>query len=355
MALVMVLVMVPMMAAESKLSRWLIQRWYNRQQSPLLLLRPLSRLFRWIAERRRQRTEAIELAVPVVVVGNITVGGAGKTPLVIWLVEKLQARGLSVAVISRGYGGKAKTWPQTVTAASSPQWVGDEPVLIARRCGCPMVVGPDRVAAAEQLLTSSKPQLILSDDGLQHYRLGRALEIAVVDGQRGLGNRACLPAGPLREPASRLQEVDYVISNGPCADHSLQPDAVMQLASAAAVNLLTAEQRPLADFALQTSTGTALNAMAGIGNPERFFISLRNAGLSIKPLAFPDHHAYSEEDIPSGTVLMTEKDAVKCESMAHADCWYLPVSACLPEDFEAELLARIEQLAKDHRPNTATQ
>ncbi|MGH8481671.1 MAG: tetraacyldisaccharide 4'-kinase, partial [Nevskiaceae bacterium] len=197
---------------------WLTRRWYGTAKAPWFL-RPLAALFGFVARlrRRRQQAQAREqrLPVPVVVIGNIAVGGTGKTPFVIWLVERLREWGWRPGVVSRGYGGNAPRWPQQVKPDSEPAVVGDEPVLIARRAGCPVFVGPDRVLAAQRLLASGGVDIVVSDDGLQHYRLWRDLEIAVVDATRGLGNGRLLPAGPLREPASRLAEVALVVANGP--------------------------------------------------------------------------------------------------------------------------------------------
>ncbi len=310
-----------------------------------VLFWPISLLFgaavrfrRWLYQRGLRSSAAIP--VPVIVVGNISVGGAGKTPLVARLVELLREAGYQPGVISRGYGGQSAEWPRHVVADSDPRQVGDEPVLLARRCRCPMVVGPDRVAAAQTLLASSDCNVIISDDGLQHYRLRRDLEIAVVDGFRRFGNSACLPAGPLREPLSRLREVDFVVGNGAARGS----EYLMCLRGDTAVNLAD----PYVSAALAGFRHGTVHAVAGIGDPGRFFDHLRRAGLRILEHPFPDHHVfcpkdlYFPEDMP---VLMTEKDAVKCRLFAPEGCWYVPVSAQLESAFEQDLLNRLASVS----------
>ena len=294
------------------------QVWYER--SPLVWpLLPLSALYcavvglrRWAYHLGLKKIQ--RLPVPVIVVGNLTAGGTGKTPLVGWLAQFLKQQGYRPGLVARGYGGTARHWPQQVRADSDPATVGDEPVLLAQTTGCPMAVAPDRVAAARALLAHSECDLILSDDGLQHYALGRDIEIAVVDGVRRLGNRFCLPAGPLREPASRLEQVDMVVSNGLAGRNEYG----MQVQAGDAMNLLTGERRPLRSFRAEP-----VHAMAGIGRPERFFDDLRREGLSIDAHAFPDHHAYRVEDLAFAdrALLMTEKDAVKCRRFARVNYW----------------------------------
>jgi tetraacyldisaccharide 4'-kinase len=300
--------------------------WYRRHPARWLLW-PLSLVYGGLAALRRHGyrrgwLRSTRLPVPVIVVGNITVGGTGKTPLVIWLVEQLRARGWRPGIVSRGYGGRSANWPREVTPESDPGEVGDEPVLLARRLACPLAVAPDRVAAAQRLLAAQAVDIIVADDGLQHYALARDLEIAVLDGRRGLGNGLLLPAGPLREPASRLREVNLVVSHGAPGGGWR-----MDLAPQALRRLEGGESRPLAAFA-----GRTVHAVAGIGHPERFFDSLRAAGLTVLPHAFPDHHRFSAEDIVFADnieVIMTEKDAVKCRAFAGERHWYLAVEAVL--------------------------
>lgn len=317
------------------MNHWLQRRWYA-PSSPPLLLRPLALLYGRVAESRRLRLEAqrAPLAVPVIVVGNISVGGTGKTPFVIWLAEQLRAWGWRPGVISRGYGGRAPRYPLRVRDDSDPAVVGDEPLLIALRTGVPVAVDPDRVAAARMLIASGEVDVLIADDGLQHYRLPRQLEFCVVDGARGLGNGALMPAGPLREAPSRLRRVDLVIVNGAGFDGGAG-SVRFDLQAGDLRNLLDHSQRSLKDFA-----GQDVHAVAGIGNPERFFASLESAGARVRRHAFGDHHRYRPEDLAFGDrlpVLMTEKDAVKCRAFAAPAWWMLPVTAQLSPAGEARV------------------
>ncbi|HUP92518.1 MAG TPA: tetraacyldisaccharide 4'-kinase [Solimonas sp.] len=303
-------------------------RWYADAPPPALL-RPLAALYGALAARHRRSVLPQRLPVPVVVVGNISVGGTGKTPLTIWLVERLREWGYAPGVISRGYGGRAPRYPLRVDAATAPELCGDEPALIARRLGCPLAVAPDRVAAGRMLVESGEVNVLVADDGLQHYRLARDVEICVVDGARGLGNGALLPAGPLRELPARLREVDLVVVNGgawrPAAGSAPVHD--MQLTMDQCRALAGREQVPLSAF-----YGQRVHAVAGIGNPQRFFQHLRAAGIQVLPHPFPDHHAHRPEELRFGDslpVLMTEKDAVKCATWAGPGLWCVPVTARL--------------------------
>jgi tetraacyldisaccharide 4'-kinase len=273
----------------------------------------------------------------VIVAGNLTVGGTGKTPLVLWLAGFLRRQGRRPGIVTRGYGGGGTEWPRLVTADSDPFEVGDEPVLLARRSGCPVVAGPDRVAAGEMLVGVGGCDMIVSDDGLQHYRLERDLEILVVDASRGFGNGRCLPAGPLREPALRRRGVDLTVcTGGPCSN-----GRVMRLVPGNLVNLRNRGiSRSLGELRRQRVT-----AVAGIGNPDRFFRLLRRHGLHLDERPYPDHYRFSREDAaswPPGPVIMTEKDAVKCERFARPDHWYLPVEAELDSGFERSLLDKLK-------------
>jgi len=313
--------------------------WYDDNALSRLLL-PLAWLFCAVATLRRIAyrrgwARAEHVGVPVVVVGNITVGGSGKTPIVVWLVEYLRTQGRRVGVVSRGYGGAAQTWPQAVDADSDPREVGDEPVLIARRTGAPVAVGPDRVAAARFLLAHHALDVIVSDDGMQHYRLARDVEIAVVDGRRGLGNGRCLPAGPLRERPARLHSVDIILTNG-----GTQADAV-RLEGGELVNLKTGQRKPVAQL-----VGQRVHGVAAIGHPGRFFTALAAAGLETVEHPFPDHYAFAADDLTFAEplpVIMTEKDAVKCRAFAGDDHWYLPVDARVPEAAGRRILQLIER------------
>jgi len=318
----------------------LLQNWYRADWQPPLALRLPAHLFRRLAALRRQAyargwLRVYRAPLPVIVVGNITVGGSGKTPLVIWLVETLRQAGLRAGVVSRGYGGRARQWPQAVEPHSDPVLVGDEPVLIAHRTACPVMVAPDRGAAIRALLAHHELDVIVADDGLQHYAMARDLEIAVIDGQHRLGNGWCLPAGPLREPAARLATVDWVVNNGGPAETG---EYLMRLEMAQAINLRSGRQRPLRDFG-------PVHAVAGIGHPQRFFAQLHQQGLRLTPHPFADHHRYTAQELAlDGEVLMTEKDAVKCRHFAHERLWYVPVQARLEPEFKTTLLARLDAL-----------
>ncbi len=310
--------------------------WYGSH--PLsILLAPLGWLFAVVATARRYAYRAgllhgERMPVPVIVVGNITVGGTGKTPLVIWLVEALRRAGRRPGVVSRGYGGEAASWPQTVDGDSDPRVVGDEPVLIACHCSCPVIVGPRRVQAARKLLADHDCDVIVCDDGLQHYALARDMEIAVIDGARRLGIGRCLPAGPLRERPSRLQSVDMVIVNGAAR----AGEYTMELKGGEARALLD----PDSVQSLERWRGESVHGMAGIGNPGRFFAHLREHGLRVVEHPFSDHHAFRPDELRFGDdlpVMMTEKDAVKCRGFALAGQWYVPVSAHLDELCEQRL------------------
>ena len=306
----------------------LLKAWYEGHPA-LTLLRPLESLYRTVVQRKRARFlagegEIYQSPVPVVVVGNITVGGTGKTPLILWLIEHCQRRGLRVGVVSRGYGAKPPQLPWRVEAGHAAEVAGDEPLLIVQRCGVPLMIDPDRSRAVKTLLASETLDLILSDDGLQHYRLARDLELVLIDAARGLGNRRCLPAGPLREPAERLKSVDALLYNGAAADR--EDGFAFRLLPTALVNLQTGERQPVDYF----PAGQQVHAVAGIGNPQRFFNTLETLHWQPIPHAFADHASYSAEVLnftPSLPLVMTEKDAVKCCVFAQPDWWYLAVDA----------------------------
>jgi tetraacyldisaccharide 4'-kinase len=315
---------------------WLTKFWYQPASYYKLLL-PLSYIYRLIVAGRRYLYRVGVLAqtrfsVPVIVVGNITVGGTGKTPLVIALAHALRAQGYKPGLVSRGYQGSANRRPYRVQPDSSPALVGDEALLLVKQTECPMVICRDRVAAVRELLAQTDCDLVLSDDGLQHYRLARQVEIVVIDGERRFGNGACLPAGPLREPRSRLRDVDFVICNGKPGVGEDQ----MQLVPQACIELVSGKQQSAETFG-------HVHACAGIGNPQRFFDTLRALGLQVTPHVFPDHHRYSAADFSAmqGAIVMTEKDAVKCQAFADANWWYLPIVAELEPSFIAQLVKAI--------------
>ena len=317
-------------------------------ESPLWrLLLPLSWLYGLVSGAIRLMyrlglKRAWRAPVPVVVVGNLTAGGNGKTPVVIWLVEQLQKRGIRAGVVSRGYGGKAMHYPLLLTADTTTAEAGDEPVLIYQRTGVPVAVSPMRSDAVQALLAGHAVDIIITDDGLQHYALARDKEIVVIDGVRRFGNGWWLPAGPMRERASRLQSVDAVIVNGGQAKPGEIP---MHLQPGMAVNLLTGERKAVEQL-------PALVAMAGIGHPPRFFATLEQCGARLeKRVPLADHQALVEGQVdaltvPGQSLIMTEKDAVKCRAFAKENWWYLPVDAELsgeqPEHLLKELIALVQ-------------
>lgn len=321
--------------------------WSGRSKLYLLLL-PLSFLYGAVSGLRRWLfrcglKKSRRMPVPVVVVGNLTAGGNGKTPVVIWLTEQLLARGYRPGVVSRGYGGKSDHYPLLITGETTTAQAGDEPVLIARRTGVPVAVAPDRAAAVDTILQHSPVDVIITDDGLQHYALERDMEIVVIDGERRFGNGWWLPAGPMRERAGRLKQVDAVIVNGGTA----QPgETAMQLVPGEAVNLSDGRRKPV------TELGECV-AMAGIGHPPRFFATLNSLGVTpVHCVAFPDHQSYSPEQLsalikPGQSLLMTEKDAVKCFAFSETDWWYLPVSAAVSAESANLILDKVIFLIKN--------
>ncbi|HEY0288990.1 MAG TPA: tetraacyldisaccharide 4'-kinase [Pseudomonas sp.] len=306
----------------------LLNAWYAGHPA-LALLRPLECLYRRVVNKKRARFLAGEgdiyrAPVPVIVVGNITVGGTGKTPLILWMIEHCRRQGLNVGVVSRGYGAKPPSLPWRVLPQNSADEAGDEPLLIVQRTGVPLMIDPDRGQAVRALLAQEPLDLILSDDGLQHYRLARDLELVLIDAARGLGNGRCLPAGPLREPIERLHSVDALLYNGAAKDRD--DGYGFELQPLALINLLTGERKPVEHFA----PGQAVHAVAGIGNPQRFFNTLEGLHWRPVPHPFADHALYSAKTLafePPLPLIMTEKDAVKCRAFAAANWWYLAVEA----------------------------
>lgn len=312
------------------------------------LLSPFALLFWGISRLRRllfrlKICRAYHAPLPIIIVGNISVGGNGKTPFTLWLVQQLQQLGYKVAIISRGYGAKSKTFPLLVEPHSDPYVCGDEPVLLAKRAGVPVCISPNRQQSIELLTAKFNLDLIISDDGLQHYPLHRDMEIVVMDSQKGLGNGFLLPAGPLRELPARLKQVDMVIAHGKPSPLS---QYVMQLKAQYAINLVSGEQRPLTQF-------KQVNAIAAIGKPQRFFAMLQQLGLElIEQRAFMDHYQFNPQDLKkfcqNRPLFMTEKDAVKCQHFAQANWWYVPVETLIIGDHQA-LLAKIVQKIKDYQ------
>ena len=323
--------------------------WY--ESHPLsLALRPISYVLKAVVWGRQKAyakglSAQYQAAVPIIVVGNISVGGTGKTPFIIWLGKLLQAKQkadgepIRIGIVSRGYKSASEHEPSLLNADSLPEQVGDEPYMIYQHLHCPMAVGADRVQAIKLLLAHYELDLILSDDGMQHYAMGRQLEIAMIDGTRGLGNGHLLPSGPLREPPERLRKVNFIVANSQNYQHfpvmRLVADRVLSVSNNEPVATLT-------DFSANT-----VHAIAGIGNPQRFFNSLRERGIQCIEHAKPDHHHFEladvqfDDDLP---VLMTEKDAVKCRKLGADKLLYVPVEAQLPNDFSTALLNEIQDL-----------
>ena len=341
------------------MQRRLFKLWY--EESPgAAVLQPLSWLYGAITSARRSayergwlRSQAV--GRPVIVVGNLTVGGTGKTPLTIWLARQLRQRGLEAGLVSRGYG-RQQSGLRAVTADSSWREVGDEPLILHRHTGCMTRVATDRVAAARELVARGA-NVILADDGLQHLRMRRDGEILVVDGTRGFGNGRVLPAGPLRESASRARSADALVVNGGTEGepvHCLPPELT---ARAMRMRLLAGEARQTAGSAearpLEAFRGEPVHAVAGIGNPGRFFADLRGRGLEVIEHPFPDHHALTAAELDFGddrAVLMTEKDAVKCRDVAGPRLWYVPVEAAFSEADSRRLLEVVMRAIDSFKP-----
>ncbi|MDT8452386.1 MAG: tetraacyldisaccharide 4'-kinase [Gammaproteobacteria bacterium] len=321
--------------------------WYSQNPVAWLLL-PVSAIYCLLVFLRRALyktglLKSYKLPVPVIIVGNITVGGTGKTPLLIALTTLLQQQGYRPGIVSRGYGGTV-TGERLVKESDDAHMIGDEPCLILKRTGCPLVVGRDRVAAAQLLLAKSDCNVILSDDGLQHYRMQRDVEIAIVDKSRQYGNGYCLPAGPLRETVSRLKQVDMVVNH--CSDaescHAENHSLHFSLRFLDAINLKTGERRSIESFNVQP-----VHAVAGIGHPERFFKQLQKNELEIISHTFADHHKFTAADFvfaDDTPVLMTEKDAVKCHGLPAENLWYVPVDAAFSEDLQQQFLSSVDVL-----------
>ena len=325
----------------------LTDAWYKNKRW-IRCLRPLSGLFGLVSGARRalyrNSAKAYTSRYPVIVVGNITAGGTGKTPLVVYLAQQLRERGYRPGIVSRGYGSRAKTFPFAVTPDSDFREAGEEPLMIARRTLCPVIIDPDRVAAVQKLENDYDCNVIISDDGMQHYRLNRTMEIAVVDGQRGFGNGLLLPAGPLREKPARLESVDIIVSNGEPRHRLPEGTLRMDLDASHLVHLADDRSLSVHDAFLSAMTARKVHAVAGIGNPERFFNSLCGCGFDIITHIFRDHHQYKAQDITFADdldVVMTEKDAVKCRQICTDRHWFLKVEARLPAAFMQRVLEKL--------------
>ncbi len=324
--------------------------WYQPSLTCLVyFLLPFSWLFRSVIFIRRFLYQqgikkSLRLPVPIIVVGNITVGGTGKTPLVIWLVKLLQAKGYAPGVISRGVGGRKQLIPVWMQADSKVEEVGDEAVLLSKRTACPVVVCVDRVAAAQALLSKGSVDIIVSDDGLQHYRLARDIEIIMIDGMRGFGNQQLLPAGPLREPMDRIKSADFIVKQVSQNFVESSSDNTMLLKGDTLVAVKDDTVRiPLSEF-----NAKRVHAVAAIGNPQRFFALLREQGFEVIEHQFVDHYLFTQQDLQFADdlpVIMTEKDAVKCVDIADERCWYIPVDAMVKIEFVDRLLKQLTKIS----------
>lgn len=325
---------------------WYDKLWYGNSPWAVALV-PFSAIYQTILTARNGLYRIgffrrHRVSVPVIVVGNLTVGGTGKTPLVIALVTQLKAQGERPGIISRGYGGRSKHYPLLVSSDTPANEVGDEPLIIAKHTGCPVMVDPNRVRAAKTLLAQTDCTLIISDDGLQHKRLARDIEILLIDGQRRFGNARCLPAGPLREPIKRVEKVDFSVSSG----EQYPGASPMNFEYGSLTNLLD----PSKKFP-EWGSSQPVFAITGIGNPERFFNALDNLGFKILKQDLRDHHRFTPADFAfteSQPVIMTEKDAVKCQDFAQPNWWYLPLSAKLPTDFWEVFSRKLETIKSQH-------
>ena len=320
------------------------QIWYKNTPISWVLV-PFAWIYQGVCSLRRvylTRCRQRTFTVPVIVVGNITLGGVGKTPLVIELAKKFSEKGLKVGIVSRGYGARTRIFPHAVKPTSQSDEVGDEPLLIARRTACPVIIDPNRVAAIDYLLKNYPCDVVISDDGLQHYAMGRSLEIVVVDGARGFGNGRCLPAGPLREPINRIKQSDFVVINGAEKRQNIDSGSVRQysmtLVPGPLVSLMDGKQYPIDFFTVPIA------AVAAIGNPQRFFLTLKNLGCKIHEYPFSDHYFFKPEDFnfSEEVIVMTEKDAVKCKQFARKNWFYLPVEVKLSEDFWQAIFSNLQ-------------
>jgi tetraacyldisaccharide 4'-kinase len=343
---------------------FLEKSWYKKS-AWLVLLAPLSALFNLLAKSRRKKLESnpnrLVLSVPVIVIGNISAGGTGKTPVVIALIEELKSRGYKPGVISRGYGGDPQDTPLSVDESTSVTQSGDEAKLIAQLCSVPVVVDPLRDRAYTHIVDTFNVDVVVSDDGLQHYKLPRTIEVAVVDGQRMFGNERVFPAGPLREPVERLADVDFILLNGTdslteqqtlAATAKIEPfvkPGILELLPTFFVNQQSGEKKPFAGAPF--NMGNRLQAVTGLGNPERFFNLLETLSYQVERYPFPDHHRFSKTDFEQLSldefqpIVMTEKDAIKCKDFAKPNFWTLKVELTLPDKFVDDVVGLLKAKA----------
>lgn len=318
-----------------------IDKWWYQDQVKLWPLVPLAWVYEFLMNCRRKLYQcgifySKKFPIPVIVVGNITTGGTGKTPLVMHIVELLSKQGWQPGIVTSGYKGNHKK-PEEVSKNSNPKLVGDEALVLANRLACPIVVGRKRVEALQTLLEKAQVNIVVTDDGLQHYALQRDIEIAVIDGKRRFGNGYCLPAGPLREPKNRLSKVDFIVNNG----ENRQGEYPMEYIAGKIYRAKnTKEQQSIDSF-----RGKTVHAVAGIGNPTRFFELLTRHGINLIPHAYPDHHAFSSKDIHFNDnlpVFLTEKDVVKCFSFVSDHHWVIPIEVAIDPLFDERLLTAIK-------------
>ena len=323
--------------------------WYKKRLW-LWILWPLSRLIEFLVKRRRNKyLQNLQLSwkpdIPLIVVGNIVVGGSGKTPFVIWLSKLLEDQGYKPGIVSRGYGSKSNQYPLIIDNDSRVADSGDEPLIIHRNTNRPVCVSPNRTEAVKKLLQETDADIIISDDGLQHYKLNRDIEIIVFDGLRGIGNNLCLPAGPLREPLERTKDADFIVSSTKRLEiDEIHEDCLMTYKPLEWVRLSDNKRFPANDWPLSRS----VHAVAGIGNPSKFYSTLSSLGLNIMEHSFPDHYQFKEEDLDfedNHPILMTEKDAVRCMDMNNKNLWYLSIEAEIKDgDFKEDLLSKVKAI-----------
>jgi len=339
--------LVPYQYEQEKQSGFLENSWY-RKSNWLFLLWPISLITRFMSSRKRERylmgtLKTWKPDVPIIVVGNIVIGGTGKTPLVIWLAKSLLKLGYKPGIVSRGYGGRAKQYPLLVNSTTPVTDSGDEPYIIATNTNCPVVVSPNRVQAAKKLVTDTDCDVIISDDGMQHYQLDRDIEIAVFDGLRGAGNKLCLPAGPLRESLNRVEDVDFIVSSSkPLDDLSIKEDYVMEYRPIKWIRISDDESFEPENWPLTR----AVHAVAGIGNPSKFYNLLRSLGLQPIEHSFPDHYQFNKADLTFNDqlpIVMTEKDSVRCKAIDVKNIWYLKVEADIPDEFAEKIAIKIKE------------
>jgi subfamily B ATP-binding cassette protein MsbA len=329
---------------------YLEKAWYNRSYW-LWLLWPLSLVTKKVSELRLKKfltgkTKSWKANIPLIVVGNIVAGGTGKTPFVIWLSKKLLDLGYKPGVISRGYGGKAKKYPLVMEDSTRVRMSGDEPKLIYQNAKVPVYVSPNRVAAAKQMIEETDCNVIISDDGLQHYQLNRDIEIVIFDGSRGIGNELCLPAGPLREPVKRIESVDFIVSsNKSLSKQGINENAIMKYKATEWVRLSDQKKVTLNSWPL----GKVIHGVAGIGNPSKFFTTLKELNFKVIEHSFPDHYQFTEDDLTFSEklpIVMTEKDAARCHKIQVKNIWVLKIEAELPDEFALQLVNEIKEKVK---------